>query len=147
MTLDHSDLMMRAIELGRTNPSAPFGALIADAERGEILVEAVNRVVESPTRHGEMVAIDALARLRDGAERTVLYTTAEPCPMCMSAILWAGIGTVVYGTSIPSLVRMGWHQISIRAEEVVRRTPFAECELIAGVREKECDRLFAVVSR
>jgi tRNA(adenine34) deaminase len=51
-----------------------------------------------------------------------LYTTAEPCAMCQSAVEWAGIPIVYYGTSIPYLRKLGWHQIDIRAEEVVRRT-------------------------
>jgi tRNA(Arg) A34 adenosine deaminase TadA len=91
-----------------------------------------------------MVAIDAWAaadRERDAAG-LVLYTTAEPCPMCMAAILWAGIGTVVFGTDIPTLVRCGWGQIDIRAEEVAKRTPFTECRLVGGVLREECDALF-----
>lgn len=72
----------------------------------------------------------------------VLYTTAEPCPMCQAAILWTGIETVVFGTSIRSLQRLGWRQIDILAEEVVRRSPAWTCVLIGGVMEKECDALF-----
>jgi tRNA(Arg) A34 adenosine deaminase TadA len=144
MDLDHAAYMDHAIALARRNPAAPFGALVVSAESGEVLAEGLNAVRESPSRHGEMVAIDAWAaaggRADDGG--LVLYTTAEPCPMCMAAVLWAGIGTVVYGTSIPALVRAGWSQIDIRAEEVVRRTPFADCTIVAGVREAECDRLF-----
>ena len=76
-----------------------------------------------------------------------LYTTAEPCCMCQGAILWAGIPEVVFGTSISTLQRLGWHQIDIPAEEVVRRTPFAECALIGGVLEHECDELFVAAKR
>jgi tRNA(Arg) A34 adenosine deaminase TadA len=62
--------------------------------------------------------------------------------MCQSAVLWAGIATVVYGTSIPTLRALGWPQIDLRAEEVVRRAPFRTCRLIGGVCESECDALF-----
>ena len=72
----------------------------------------------------------------------VLYTTAEPCPMCQAAVLWSGIQTVVYGPSIRSLQRLGWRQIDILAEEVVRRSPAWQCTLIGGVPERECDALF-----
>jgi tRNA(Arg) A34 adenosine deaminase TadA len=65
----------------------------------------------------------------------------------MAAILWAGIEVVVFGSSIPHLVRRGWNQIEIRAEEVVGRAPFASCRLIGGVRKAECDRLFSDRSR
>ena len=49
-----------------------------------------------------------------------LYTSADPCPMCQAAIAWAGIGTVVHGSSIPFLAAHGWWQIDIRAEELIR---------------------------
>jgi tRNA(Arg) A34 adenosine deaminase TadA len=62
--------------------------------------------------------------------------------MCQGAILWAGISEVVFGTSIRTLKQMGWKQIDIAAEEVTRRTAFAECRLIGGVLEAECDQLF-----
>jgi tRNA(Arg) A34 adenosine deaminase TadA len=145
MRLDHESYMDRAIELGLRKPRAPFGALVVAASSGEVLAEGVNSVEESPTRHGEMVAIDAWAAAggRRDEEQLILYTTAEPCPMCMAAILWAGIGTVVFGSSIPHLAREGWSQIEIRAAEIVHRAFFADCRLIGGVREAECDRLFA----
>ena len=62
--------------------------------------------------------------------------------MCQGAILWAGIPEVVFGTSIRTLVQLGWSQIDIKAEEVARRAPFAQCTLIGGVLERECDALF-----
>ena len=62
--------------------------------------------------------------------------------MCQGAILWAGIPEVVFGTSIRTLKQLGWKQIDIPAEEVTRRTPFAQCRLIGGVLEAECDQLF-----
>jgi len=76
----------------------------------------------------------------------VLYTTAEPCPMCIGAILWSGIGTVVFGTSIRFLQRRGWRQIDIRAGEVVRRSPWT-CEIAGGVLERECNALFLAARR
>lgn len=63
-------------------------------------------------------------------------------PMCEAAILWSGIETVVFGTSIRFLQRLGRRQIDILAEEVVRRSPAWTCVLIGGVMEKECDALF-----
>ncbi len=60
----------------------------------------------------------------------------------IAQFLWAGIETVVFGTSIRSLQRLGWRQIDILAEEVVRRSPGWTCVLIGGVLEQECDSLF-----
>jgi tRNA(Arg) A34 adenosine deaminase TadA len=145
MELDHDEYMDRAIALGLRKPRAPFGALVVAAGSGEVLAEGVNSVEGSPTRHGEMVAIDAWAAAHGSRDHgnLVLYTTAEPCPMCMAAIAWARIETVVFGSSIPHLVRMGWSQIEIRAAEIARRSPFVDCRIIGGVRQAECDRLFA----
>jgi tRNA(Arg) A34 adenosine deaminase TadA len=145
MELNHDNYMERAIALGLQKPRAPFGALVVASGSGEVLAEGVNSVEDGPTRHGEMVAIDAWsAAHRDrGEDPLVLYTTAEPCPMCMAAILWARIEVVVFGSSIPHLVREGWNQIEIRAAQIARCTPFASCQLIEGVRKAECDRLFA----
>jgi len=62
--------------------------------------------------------------------------------MCQSAVLWAGIGAVVFGSSIPFLIKLGWWQINIRAEEVIKRTPFRHCTLIGGILEQECNAMF-----
>ena len=145
MELNHDDYMDRAIALGLRKPRTPFGALVVAAGSGEVLAEGVNSVEDSPTRHGEMVAIDAWAALHGARNegQLALYTTAEPCPMCMAAILWARVELVVFGSSIPHLVREGWNQIEVRAAEIARCAPFASCQLIEGVRKAECDRLFA----
>ncbi len=146
--LKHERFMLRAIELAANVPNFPFGAVIADRESGEVIAEGWNKSSVNPTWHGEIDAINRLAELRpkfDGS-RLSLYSAAEPCPMCQTAILWSGIGTVVYGTSIRSLQKMGWRQIDILAEEVVRRSPTWLCTLIGGVLEQECDALFASAS-
>ena len=62
--------------------------------------------------------------------------------MCQSAIEWAGIPTVYYGTSIPHLQHLGWKQIEIRAAEVARRTPFRQTSVIGGILAEECNDLF-----
>ena len=63
--------------------------------------------------------------------------------MCQAAILWSGIGTVVFGSSIRFLQQQGWRQIDILADEVVRRSPGWACAIIGGVLEQECNALFA----
>ena len=141
--------MRRAMEIARGNPDAPFGCVIADAETGETLAEGLNDAGKSPVLHGETDAIIRLARERPGVswERTVLYTTAEPCPMCSGAIVWSGIPCVVYGTSIRTLKRLGLPQIDLSCEEVSRRSSFGGFEVIGGVLEGECDGLFEEMSR
>lgn len=136
--------MRRALALTANCPDLPFGAVIASCETGEVLAEGWNRSTVNPTWHAE---IDVLNRLADAGWRgdrsdLVLYTTAEPCPMCMSAILWSGVGTVVFGASIRHLQQHGWRQIDIRAHEVLRRSPGWTCTLVGGVLEPECQALF-----
>jgi tRNA(adenine34) deaminase len=144
----HEHFMRRAIELATTVPNLPFGAVIVDRESSEIIAEGWNKSSINPTWHGEIDAINRLAEVRaeiDGS-RLALYTTAEPCPMCQGAILWSGIETVVYGTSIRFLQSQGWRQINILAEEVIHRSPSWRCTLIGGILEKECNALFLAAS-
>jgi len=140
----HEDYMRRAIALAKQVPRLPFGAVIVQRATGEIVAEGVNRSADSPTFHGEIDAINHCAAAHPSIDWTELdlYTTAEPCPMCQSAIEWAGIGTVYYGTSIPYLKDRGWWQIDIRAEEVARRTPFRQTRIVGGILESECSPLF-----
>lgn len=143
--LDHNRHMRRAIEMGRRNPRAPFGAILVDAASGDLRAEGVNHTRDGPIWHGEMDAIQRCAATNPGIDwsRLALYTNAEPCPMCFGAILWANIGAVVFGTSIRTLQKLGWPQIDIHAEEMARRTPFCKCQLVGGILEAECDALFA----
>jgi tRNA(Arg) A34 adenosine deaminase TadA len=148
--LDHARFMRLAIDQAKKVPQLPFGAVLVDSRDGTVLAEGHNRSAESPTFHGEIDVIDRLAaspRRPEDWMPLVLYTTAEPCPMCQSAIAWAGIGATVFGSSIPFLKELGWWQIDIRAEEVVRRTPFRRTALLGGVLREECDALFVAVPR
>jgi tRNA(Arg) A34 adenosine deaminase TadA len=138
------DHMRRAIALAKQVPRLPFGAVIVQRATGDIVAEGFNRSSESPTFHGEIDAINRCAESHPSIDWTGLdlYTTAEPCPMCQSAIEWAGIATVYYGTSIPYLKDRGWWQIDIRAEEIARRTPFRQTTIVGGILEDECNPLF-----
>ena len=81
------------------------------------MAAGVNRGSVNPTFHGEIVAIDDYVARHgnQGWAEAILYTTGEPCPMCMSALAWAGMGGVVWGTSIADLNRFGIDQIMIPA--------------------------------
>lgn len=142
--LDHERFMRRAVELAERVPELPFGAVLVGGDNGVLVAEGFNRAAENPTWHGEIDAINRCAAEHPGIDWTslVLYTTAEPCPLCTSAVVWTGIGTIVYGSSIPHLQSLDWWQIDLRAEEVLRRAPFRSCRLIGGVLEHECNALF-----
>lgn len=121
----------------------PFGAVIVGY--GKILAKGRNlgKQERDPTAHGEMVAIRRFL-VRYGPERlkdTTLYTSGESCPMCMGAILWCGIGRVVYGASIAELAtKIG--QIMITDTEMADKTPFAEIDITGGVLAAESLALF-----
>ena len=119
--------MRRAIVQANKNPKLPFGAVIVRVSDGSVVAEGHNRTPVNPIYHGEMDAIDRYASQHPGADWSdlVLYTTCEPCAICQSAVLWAGIGAVIFGSSIPFLASLNWWYIDIRAEEVVKRTSFA----------------------
>ena len=149
MALDHEAYMRRAISLADRNPDAPFGCVIVDAQTEEVLAEGVNDAERSPILHGETAAIIDLFDSRPGVDCTnlVLYTTAEPCPMCSGAILWAALPEVVYGTSIQTLKRLDLPQIDLPCEEVARRASWRGFVATGGVLETECDALFERVAR
>jgi tRNA(adenine34) deaminase len=142
--LDHERYMRLAIEQAKRVPDLPFGAVIVNGTSGVVVAVGHNRTTASPTFHGEVDAINHCAADHPGIDWTklALYTTAEPCPMCQSAIEWAGIALTVYGTSIPHLVTRGWSQIDIRAAEVIQRTSFRQTALLGGVLAVECNALF-----
>ncbi|MCU0706486.1 MAG: nucleoside deaminase [Fimbriiglobus sp.] len=147
--LNHERYMRRAIELTAHCPALPFGAVLVHRPTGRVVAEGWNRSGENPTWHGEIDALNRWAATADGTDpaELVLYTTAEPCPMCQGAVLFAGVGAVVFGVSIGFLAATGWDQIEIPAAEVIRRSPGLQCEVIGGVLEEECRELFLAVGR
>ena len=78
----------------------PFGAVITD-KNGNIISNGNNQVIKQkdPTSHAEMVAIRNACKKLDKYDLSdcILYTSCEPCPMCLSAIIWANITEVYYG--------------------------------------------------
>ena len=98
------DFMNRAIELSINNiknNGGPFGCVIV--HNNKIIAEGVNRVTSNndPTAHAEIVAIREACKKLDtfNLQGTQLYTSCEPCPMCLSAMYWAHIDKIFYGNS------------------------------------------------
>ena len=102
--MEHKDFMRKAIALAVENVKnggGPFGAVIV--KNGEIVSTGVNRVTvdNDPTAHAEVSAIRAacVSLGTFNLEGCVLYTSCEPCPMCLAAIYWAHIDKVYYGAN------------------------------------------------
>ncbi len=120
------ELMRKAIELSEESVATgggPFGAVIA--RDGEIIATGVNRVTAShdPTAHAEVSAIrSACAKLNtfdlSGCE---IYTSCEPCPMCLGAIYWAHLDKVYYGNDKTDAKEIGFDDSFIYDELALPR--------------------------
>ena len=124
-----------------------YGALIVDPRNRTILSEGLNHASQNPLWHGEMDAINKLSlnvkSVYEVAPHLELYTSAEPCPMCMSAILWSGFGRVYYGTSITYLEEQKLDQIDIRSQYVANAaTSFRKVEIVGGLLSNETNPLY-----
>ena len=106
--------MQAAIELARAgvqrNEGGPFGALIV--KEGVIIGQGCNQVISTkdPTAHAEIVAIRAAADHLGAFHLTdcVLYTTCEPCPMCLAASYWARVEKIVYALTQADAAALGF---------------------------------------
>ena len=119
--LSREELMRIAIRLSEENVAAgggPFGAVIA--RDGRVVATGANRVTPDcdPTAHAEVSAIRAAAKKLgtfdlSGCE---IYTSCEPCPMCLGAIYWARIGKMYYGNDQEDARRIGFDDSFIYEE-------------------------------
>jgi guanine deaminase len=93
------------------NEGGPFGAVII--KDNKIVSKAHNTVLKDndPTCHAEINAIRAASKKLNSynnLEDCILYTTGEPCPMCLSAIIWANIKEVYYACTIKDTEKIGF---------------------------------------
>lgn len=107
------ELMLRAIELSEEsvrNGGGPFGALIA--KNGEIIAEGSNKVTinNDPTAHAEVCAIRNACEKLNTFELTdcEIYTSCEPCPMCLGSIYWAHLAKIYYGNNRKDASEIGF---------------------------------------
>ena len=138
---DASVFMARAIALSlenvRSGRGGPFGTVIV--KDGNIIAEAANQVtaMNDPTAHAEMQAI-RLACQKLGCfelRGCDLYTSCEPCPMCLGAIYWARIGKVYFGNHAADAARIGFDDSAIYAE-IGQPHSQREIPMIAMMREQ-----------
>ncbi len=110
----HERFLRRALELAKDNATSgrggPFGAVVAHGE--EIVVESVNLVTASldPTAHAEVNAIrEACHKLGTFTlQDCALYSSCEPCPMCLGAIYWARLGALYFAGTRQDAARAGF---------------------------------------
>lgn len=141
--------MQMAIDLSIENVrrgGGPFGAVIV--RDGEVLATGVNRVTANndPTAHAEVSAIRAACAAAGDFKLpgATIYSSCEPCPMCLSAIYWAGIKKLFYGNSKEDAARIDfddsfiYDELSLPAE---RRTLVSR--RLMGAQALEAFRLWA----
>ena len=121
----------------------PFGAVIV--KDGSIVARGRNlgRTNADPTAHGEMIAIRrCLADHGPAVLRgSTLYTSGEPCAMCLGAILWSHVGRLVFAASLTQLASK-IDQVMLTSAEVAARTPFVQISITGGVLADEAMALF-----
>jgi len=112
---------------------------------GKIVARGRNlgRTTHDPTAHGEMVAIRrALASHGPTALKgATLYTSGEPCAMCMGAILWCGFGRMVFAASVEQLATK-INQIMVSSAELAAKTSFVPIAITGGVLADDAMKLF-----
>lgn len=120
----------------------PFGAVIVKDEK--IIAKAHNHVFvkNDPTAHAEIEAIrKASKKLKNydmsGCE---IYSTTEPCPMCYTALHWAKIGTIYFGTKTADTAKLGFHELNI-SDQTLKELGHDKEKLISGFMQKECYEL------
>lgn len=134
--------MRKAIELAVenvANDGGPFGAVIVRGE--EIIATGVNRVTAScdPTAHAEVSAIRAACQKLDTFDLSgcEIYTSCEPCPMCLGAIYWAHLDRIYYGCNKEDAAEAGFDDSFI----------YSELELDYASRSKQIEELLPVEAR
>jgi tRNA(Arg) A34 adenosine deaminase TadA len=122
----------------------PFGAVIV--QDGSVIARGRNlgRTNDDPTAHGEMVAIRrCLADKGAAALRgSTLYTSGEPCAMCMGAIVWSGLARLVFAASLTQLAAK-IDQIMLTSADVAAKAPFVHISITGGILSDEAMQLFA----
>jgi tRNA(Arg) A34 adenosine deaminase TadA len=136
------DAIRRAVENVQSGRGGPFAALVVRA--GRVVATGANRVTTAndPTAHAEVVAIRQACAARDTfqLDGCTLYTTCEPCPMCLGAIYWARLDRVVYASTRTDAANAGFDDAHIYDE--LERPPDARTLPMAQCLRDEAQRAF-----
>ncbi|MFC1808296.1 nucleoside deaminase [Candidatus Omnitrophota bacterium] len=139
--------MQLAVNEARKNlkslDGGPFGACIV--KKGRILAISRNTVLKNDaTCHAETNAIrEASKKLKtydlSGCE---IYSTTEPCPMCFSAIHWANIDKIIYGTKIADVKKLGFNELVISNNQM-KKLGKSKVKIVPGILLAECKQLLS----
>jgi len=136
---DLKNAMAEALKIAHER-GTPFGAVLIDANFKVLAVAANSTPTDGLLAHAEMNLLSYAGAQLGNLSPYALVSTCEPCPMCMSAILWHGIEKVYFGASIDDASKY-LPQLKISAQEMA-----AQCgkktEVRGGVMREECMELF-----
>lgn len=139
MHKSHTHWIQKTIEqakLGRT----PFGAVLVKSTKQYISAFNTTKK-DGPQAHAEMNVIKQINKLKPYNSKDLkLYSTVEPCPMCMSALIWAGVGQLIYGANIDDAAQYG-DQIHIYSQSVAKESWYS-IDIISGIERTACLELF-----
>ncbi len=127
-----------------TPRQSPFCADVVETATGQLVLRRLNAVAaeHDPSSHAEVRVLRATCKRLKKLTLTgyTLYTTCEPCPMCMSMALWSGVDRVVFGATIADASKH-CSQIYIPARTIATRSDM-KCMVAGPVARKECVALF-----
>jgi tRNA(Arg) A34 adenosine deaminase TadA len=128
----------------KTSHPSPFGSEIVHTKTGKRLERRLNMVVPEcdPTSHAEVRVIRYACKKvkKPNLNGYTLYTTCEPCPMCMTSCLWAGLDRVVYGTTVRKPGSTNPPLFDYSAKEFATKTLF-KIQVDGPVEEELCRAL------
>ena len=138
---NHQKFMLKAIQKakqGVKKGQTPFGACIVKNNKIEACEHNVVWKTTDITAHAEIYAIrKACKKLKTiNLESCTIYSTTEPCPMCFSAIHWARISTIVYGTKIKDVNRFGFNELQI-SNNKLKRQGKSKIKIVKNMLRKE----------
>lgn len=147
------EYMQQAVEEGstgvRVGDGGPFGAVVVNSTTGQVIARNHNRVLSSndPTAHAEISAIrEACSKLgRFSLHDCVLYSSCEPCPMCLSAIIWAKIPKCYFAATADDAANVGFDDRFLY--DFIRGKPTDEKCSFVHVPHSESDKPFQVYTK
>ena len=127
-----------------TDRRSPFASDVIETSTGRRVMRRLNgvRIENDPSSHAEVRVMRAACKKlkTTSLKGHTLYTTCEPCPMCMAMALWAGIDRVVFGSTIADASKH-CSQIYVPANTLQRKSDM-DCEVVGPVLRAECVALF-----
>ncbi len=139
MKKSHDYYMQKAINAADRHQT-PYGCVIVHHDSGAYFTAWNQTKALGKYAHAEMMGLIQLQEKEWEETSVTLYTTGEPCTMCMSAMIWYGIPEVYFGVPIEKISSYH-HQISIKAKEIVA-SGFRNVHLEGPLLEVECLKLF-----